>query len=464
MKYDVVALINHKAREARRKFFGGAGASLASVVSISMVHLCNMKCTILAISLFSCVLQAAEPPAYSIIADINFSPYAGGEDLLFATKLLERGEDWWFQKRPSKSAQARIMRLSELVTVWLPLNYMAMLIQHEVFGHGYRIRDLGTSRAKVVGYQFDWPPPYGEGGAATSYMLTKRFTCMEESAVSSAGIEATAILANEAKWIWLTNKILDARQSMLYLLSQHDIAFYISSIKIVRSHAEEDFTGHDIDAYLRFLNLTYPDKHLSSSRLRSLAWIGLLDPFSVYAIWSWFHYLASGRNTKMPMIPTWSAGYLFSARLGLTPFGPEYFVENYFSGKKGGAYYFYLKAGRHAYNNYFGVGMFAPVIWRVGRWDLGMRFDAWRQPKLLLQPGSIPFSDIPAKGSLSEPLYSYSERHQMKNGFALSALASWRWNEICGFEGELGGKMRGFLPGYSLFGSPTVRGGFYARF
>lgn len=164
------------------------------------------------------------------------------------------------------------------------------------------------------------------------------------------------------------------------------------------------------------------------------------------------------------MIPAYSKGILFSARLGLTPFGPEYFIENYLSGKKGGVYYFYLKAGRHAYNNYFGVGMFAPVILRIGRWDIGMRFDAWRQPKLLLERGRIPFSEIPAKGKLSPPLYSYSQRHEIKNGAALSAILFWKWNESCGFQGEFGGKSRGFLPGYSLWGAPTVRGGFYARF
>ncbi len=409
-----------------------------------------------------CPAAEAGKPAYLIQADIDFSPYAGGEDLLFATRLVEAAEDWWFKMPPSKSAQARTLRLSELISFWLPLNYLAMVVQHEVFGHGYRIRDLGKSRAKVLGYQFDAPPPYGSGGGATVYAMTERFTTTEETAVSQGGIEATAVLANEAKWTWLDNRILDARQGCLYLLSQHDIAFYIGSLKVVRTGGET--SGHDINDYLHWLNLTYPEKHLSSSRLRSLSWIGLLDPFTYYAIWSLIHYIASGRDTKIPMIRTWSAGYLFSARLGLTPFGPEYFVENYLAGKRGGVYYFYLKAGRHAYNNYFGIGMFSPMICRLGRWDLGMRFDAWRQPKLLLQPASIPFSEIAAKGRLPAPLYPYSQRHTMKNGFSLSALLFWRWKESCGFEGEFGGKTGGFLPGYSLWAAPTVRGGFYATF
>jgi len=416
--------------------------------------------------LFLCSALPGEAPPYCLLADIHFSPYAGGADLLFATRLVEAAEDYWFHKSHSKSPQARSMRLSELISVWLPLNYMAMLLQHEFFGHGYRIRDLGSSRARVAGYQFGWPPPYGGGGGATAYEITGAFTSSEETAVAAGGVEATAILANETKWTWLTNRILDARQSLLYLLSQHDIAFYISSIKVVRSHTDQDFGGHDIDAYLRWLNWTYPEKHLSSSRLRSLSWIGLLDPFTIYAIWAWFHYLSSGRDTKIPMIRTWSAGYLFSARLGLTPFGPEYFVENYLAGKNGRMYYFYLKAGRHAFNNYYGVGFFAPTICRAGRWDFGMRLDIWRQPKLLLQPGALLLPDIPerVRPSTSSPLYSYAERHTIKNGFSLSATLLWQWKESCGFEGEFGGKTRGFLPGYSLWGAPTVRGGFYARF
>src|SRR5690606_19645679 len=120
----------------------------------------------------------------------------------------------------------------------------------------------------------------------------------------------------------------------------------------------------------------------------------------------------------------------------------------------------YLKAGRHAYNKYLGLGVYAPTIWQVDKWRLGLRFDAWRHPQLLLCMGSISLLNIPIYVDPSEvdPLYSSSQQHKMTQGLALSGILSWNLNEVCGFSGEFGGKTKGFLPGYSLWAAATVRG------
>src|SRR5271154_580177 len=55
--------------------------------------------------------------------DLHMSPYAGGEDLLFATRVLEKLETYMLSKSPiayAKSAYARFWRLSELISIWLP--------------------------------------------------------------------------------------------------------------------------------------------------------------------------------------------------------------------------------------------------------------------------------------------------------------------------------------------------------
>lgn len=398
-------------------------------------------------------------PEYFLLGDIHFSPYAGGEDLLFAVRSCERVEGLLLRKttlESSRDLQSRSWRLSELIAVWLPLNYEAMLVQHEVFGHGYRIRDIHSDRAKVTGYQFDPPPPYGSGGAATSYLLSEQLTSTEETAISSAGVEATAILANLTKWKWLIPRSVDARQAILYLLSQHDLTFYISSLKAV-NHRE--LSGHDIHEYLFWLNTTYPDQRLKRSRLRSLALMNWLDPFTFYALYSALRFIASGRDTHIPMISIQKVGYLFGARLGLTPFGPEFFWEHYFSFKNQ-LYYGYLKAGRHAYNNYFGLGCFLPLLGTIKQWNIGLRLDLWWQPKLLLTPGTVSILEI---DQLTSFLYPSSERHAMNAGLSLSTLLSYHWKQI-GCEIELGAKTRGFLPGYSLVGAPTIRGGLSAQF
>lgn len=390
--------------------------------------------------------------------DIHFSPFAGGEDLLFLHRSLERIEGFTIGKSPIgylRTPQARIWRLSELYLVWLPLNALAITAQHEIFGHGYRIRDVNSGKIKVTGYSFNTPPPYGYGGAATSYDILNEFTftTTDETCIAMAGVESTAIMAQQTKWKWLDANAIDPRQVVLYLLGQHDLNLYIGSLK-----TQGDLDGHDIKAYIKSLNQTYTANFLSGARLRSLSWINLGDPFTFYSIYAWLRYIFSGKETAIPMIPVWGMGYLPNVRLGLTPFGPEFLVENWLlSGCT--PYYFYVKGGHHAKNDYYGLGFYAPQIWRYRGWAFGARFDAWRQPQLLLFPGRIPFSEIDfdEKPNQAEPLYSYSEQYSVRYGAGGSLVVSYQSCGRSGGEVELGYKAQGFIPGNALKAQPIAR-------
>ncbi len=404
----------------------------------------------------SCPIRQFHDMPYKLGWDIHLSPYAGGEDILFAHRCIERIEGYVLGKTEvcyAKTASARFWRLSELYLGWIPVNYLATVAQHELFGHGYRIRDINRGRVKVKGYSFNTPPPYGEGGAATSFDIGPNLTTTEETSIAMAGVESSAILALVTKFKWLESNRIDPRQSVLYLLCQHDLNLYIGSLEIL----DEDEEGHDIKMYIQSLNYTYTNNFISGARLRSLSWINLGDPFTMYAIYSWFHYVASGKETRIPMIPIYKKwGYLPNIRLGLTPFGPEFFIENYLlKGNK--PVYFYLKGGRHSQNRYGGFGFYVPKMWDIRNWIIGFRFDLWRQPQLLLEPGSTLFPDIDfsRKPNKNNPIYSYSEQHAMRVGWGGSMIFGYRGRN--GFEAELGFKSRGFLPGYALRTTPTAR-------
>lgn len=403
----------------------------------------------------SCPIQQFHDATYKLGWDINFSPYAGGEDILFGMRAVERVEGYILGKTAvcySKSASARFWRLTELYMAWLPINYLATVAQHEVFGHGYRIRDISRGRVKVAGYSFNPPPPYGEGGAATGYDIGSDLATTEETSIAMGGVESTAILAIETKFKWLEANRIDPRQTVMYLLCQHDLNLYIGSLKIL----DEDEDGHDIKMYIRSLNHTYTNHSISGARLRSLSWINLGDPFTFYAIYAWLHYVMSGKETRIPMIPVYSWGYLPNIRLGLTPFGPEVWVENYLL-QGDSPLYFYIKGGNHSENNYWGAGFYVPKMWEISKWIIGCRLDFWRQPKLLLQPGNVLFPDIDlsAKPNPNDPLYPYSEQHAMRVGWGGSMIFGYHGRN--GFEVELGYKSQGFLPGYALRASPTAR-------
>ncbi len=381
---------------------------------------------------------------------------------MFVHRCLERAEGYFIRNNPlsySKAVQARLWRMNELLLGWLPVNFLAAVAQHEVFGHGYRIRDLGSSRAKVKGYHFETPPPYGVGGGGTSYDLGPAITTTEETAISMGGVESTAILAQLTKLKWLESHRIDPRQSILYLLSQQDLNLYIGTLNTPAA----DLDGNDMRMYIESLNYTYTNHFISKARLRSLSWINLGDPFTFYAIYAWFRYLDSGKETRIPMIPVYGMGYLPGVRLGLTPFGPEFFIENYLlKGRR--PIYFYLKGGNHSDNRYGGLGFYAPQIWAIRKYWIGLRVDGWRQPKLLLTPGNVPFAEInfDEKPSKSNPLYAYSQQHAMRLGAAASILIA--YENRSGWAMELGYKSIGFLPGYSLRAAPTARLFYTLRF
>lgn len=407
--------------------------------------------------------ELLSPATYAICYDLDMSPYAGGEDLLFATRLFEKATTYIGSKTPAayeKTMVARTLRLSELLLIYFPLNVFTSVVQHEVFGHGYRIRDIDHGIVKVEGYHFDFPPPYGSGDGETAFTLdTDRISTTDLACISMAGFEAQWILAQQTKLKWLESHTIDPRQTILYLVSLYELSLYASHNKMDADLHQ----SHDVAGYVIPLNLTYTDAKLKISHLKNLGWINLADPFTYYSLFAWFHYLSSGRETKIPMIPIKDYGYLFGAHLGLTPFGPEYFIDNYLL-KEDRPIYFYVKGGNHARNTYLGGGCFAPRIWNFHHWSLGTRLDIWKQPELLLFEGRVPLAEFDYDTPNEEPLYSSKQQHAEHYGFAASLITAYRAKPWVGFQCELGYKSAGFLPGYSLYPSPVVRVSYLAHF
>ena len=397
------------------------------------------------------------PATYEICYDINMSPYAGGEDLLFFTRLAEHGTTYIAEKTGapySKSWLAKSLRFLELTGFYLPLNFFTSVVEHEVFGHGYRIRDIDNGKMSVTGYQFDWPPPYGPGNAATNFsFFPSQVTTTDLTCISMAGLEAQAILAEQTAHKWLEGRRIDPRQTVLYLASRFALNLYAPA---------DELDGHDIAEYVQSLNWTYTESACTTKQLETLSWINFADPFTYYSIYAWFHYIVSGKETNIPMIPIGGYGYLFGARLGLTPFGPEYFFDNYLA-KGNNPIYFYMKGGNHAKNTYLGLGFLAPRLLIDNHWSLGVRFDSWWQPKLLLEAGNQPLTEIDFRDPPS-PLYSEAEQHAHHCGCAASLIGAYRANKALGLQAELGVKTAGFLPGYSLRPSPVVRISYLASF
>jgi len=214
---------------------------------------------------------------HNAIVDRYFSSYIGAEDILSAHRGLEYLQDSiYLPEHPRRGFWIGTERFCELFFIWNPIGETAATTQHEVFGHGYRLRSLNRDRAEVAKYKIDVPFPYGPGGGSTSFRYNrKKVTAYQDLAVTAAGVESTAILANRLKLQWLQRGDIDARESNLYINAEHDLTNYIW---ITDSH---DVNGHgDIAEYVHDLNKTYPHGHLTVSSLKRQAFVNLLDPFT----------------------------------------------------------------------------------------------------------------------------------------------------------------------------------------
>jgi hypothetical protein len=379
----------------------------------------------------------------NLIFDPYFSPYAGADDLLIAHRFvqhssLERLTDL-YQTNPALWAQ--LSRAAELVLFWDPVNYMAMATQHEVFGHGYRARSIPT--AKVDKYTFNVPPPYGRGGAVTYFLPSPKINAFQLLNIYSGGVEATAIFANKIRMQWLKNGQINPRQNSLYLLAAHDLTYYAT--------LSGNSDGNDMDNYLSILNYTYAGSHLTRKSLAAQSLVNLLDPITYYSVATAWKFIRKGTEGSIPMISIGSYKYLPGARLGLTPFGPEYYLENFLV-KDNRPIYFYLRNGRHVGMNYMGCGIENPHQWDLGSFQIGYRADLWVQPAIDMDQKRFTlaeFKDHTLNANTSASRF----------GASVSLIAERKLWKTGSLFLQVGGKSRGYLPGESLDPSLIVRAG-----
>ncbi|MBS0625636.1 MAG: hypothetical protein JSS32_06265 [Verrucomicrobia bacterium] len=398
--------------------------------------------------------------------DINFTPYAGAENILFLQSGLGKLENLAYptpkitlediknpEQCPHLSSRNRWIRQGQAILIWAPVNVSCVVTQHEVFGHGYRIRDLGSKYAKVGGYRM-----YVIGGA-TKILSTNQLTPSQNLTVRIAGVEADAILANKVRLNWLRDNLVNPREGFLYFYSALSLVNY--SFTVNKNPKSAPKTGNDISNFLFLLNTIYPDSKVGYTKVRNLSLLSLLDPFVYYSILAQWAYIGLASTIQVPMFQIRSVKYLPSARLALTPFGLQGFFENFFVVNSIPTY-LYLKWGKNGANTYFGFGLENQkiIIWKSG--SLGLRADFWHEPHVLFQQASLSYNELYSlpENAYIPPLYPNSVLTEKLTGGAVTVIGAYNWKKTpLKLFTELGYKTAGYLPGEALRAAPIVRGG-----
>ncbi len=421
--------------------------------------------------------------ADQLILDRNFSPYASSSGLIFLENSVIDGQnklkddkhnyfvrpkteqelanqDPFLQSRPyyqlpnSMRYGKAFLRLLELGFFWIPVNATANVAQHEVFGHGYRIRDLGKDVASVKGYLVT---PIG---GSTSFEPKRPLSYAENLLIGIAGVEANSILGNSLCLDWLTTNKIDGRQSSLALQSINTLPGYImtlfgSSEDYIQTRAD---SGHDIAGYLLDLNKQYHkdvpihdleiDEQLTDLKIKGVCSV-LLNPFNYFAYKSSFSYFWYNSAIEVPTFNFGSFRYLPAYQLALTPFGPENIYQNYILVDGIAPTYLYVKEGRFADHGYYGIGAENQGVYDFKYGTIGLKCDLWAQPSLNLageSQESISSSNKP--GIALSMVYRYSLVEQ-----GAQAL-------FC----QLGFKTKGYLPGESVHAAPILKAGVKLHF
>jgi hypothetical protein len=420
--------------------------------------------------LLFCILFSTISAAEYLCFDKNFSSYAGAENILFLQKGFEKIEDFVFpvpkitpkdfqypSDCPHFSMKSAVARASRNLLIGIPLHWSSYATQHEIFGFGYRIRDLGSKYAKVTSYKINML------SGNTTYTITNQLTPSQHIAITVAGFEADAILSNRIKLKWLADKAFDPRQTFIYLLS---------SLEIVDSSWQNTSStrnalsskNSEISNFLFYLNAVYRNKRLSHAKLRNISLLNLIDPFIFYSIYAHNCYIRYGLPLPVRLIKIGQIEYMPSVRVGLTPFGLQGYIDNFFL-TPSNPMYAYLKWGRNGSNTYYGFGIENQHIWNWKNFSFGLRLDAWRQPRVLFQQGTLSAEQIATLSDTSSlpPLYPASVLNKRSLGAAFFAVGTYVRNQARLFT-ELGYKSNGYLPGEALRQSPIIRGGISGQF
>ncbi|MDN3508027.1 MAG: hypothetical protein P0S94_03815, partial [Simkaniaceae bacterium] len=369
-----------------------------------------------------------------IIIDEYFSPYSGAASIQFAQWGLLKGEDTLFPLSEEVTTAKIWGRLFEMLG-WSLVNSLGSVTQHEVFGHGYRLRELGITPSS---YSIT---PWSGG---TSFGIPFSDPAGNYMAITIAGLEANAIMGQQYKMHAMQAGCLDGRSATLYTASHLALFDYIIATHESRN-TNKVIEGNDIEAYLALYNSTYPTDPLTLGQLTRWSLFSFLDPMTIYTWISEFYYIAFGEAWVFPVIElTDNITYLPNISVALAPYGPEAYLQNFFS-INDHPLYGYIKGAKRG----VGLGIAYDYLLAKEKGSLGGKIDLWRQHQFIT---SATVGDIEEKRPLDRP-----ELSNIVYGVAASLIGRYYLTPSFGFYAELGGKTAGYLPGYSLGGSLTAR-------
>jgi|TARA_B110001469_G_scaffold57814_1_gene55583 hypothetical protein len=265
---------------------------------------------------------------YNIIYEKQLGQNFAGENINAGFHLLDYADSLFIPKKIIKTENnfAKVInpvfRFSKLFLSNYLITDYAMTMNHERFGHGYRVLEAGGSIDEIV---YNMPPPFSNEFSYISYKNPSNFTKQQKLMTILGGSETNLVLTD----IMRKNILLDERFNynfgLAYLYGSNDMPGYTAFV-----------TNPDADPirYRQNINQLYGGELLTRDKMKAYSFIALFtDPMNFYALKSVFYdYIIKGRHSsKIGMIKlSKRLKYLPRFRFEYTPYGPELVYQNYF--------------------------------------------------------------------------------------------------------------------------------------
>lgn len=282
--------------------------------------------TTIFLSLFAILSKAQS--RYNIIYEKQLGQNFVSENFNAGFHILDYADSLFIPKKINKAKNGfakvinPIFRFSKLFLSNYLITDYTMTMNHERFGHGYRMLEAGGSFNKIV---YNLPPPFTNKFSNISLNYPSNFTKQQEILTTLGGSETNLFLTD----IMRKNILLDERFNynfgLAYLYGSNDMPGYTAFV-----------TNPNADPiqYRQNINELYGDESLTRKKMRTYSLIALLtDPINFYAFKTVFYdYIIKGRHSsRIGMIKLSSTlKYLPRFRFEYTPYGPELVYQNYF--------------------------------------------------------------------------------------------------------------------------------------
>lgn len=390
-----------------------------------------------------------------LLFDVDLTMRSCTETVVTLQQGLARVEDkflrtrWFDETGVLRKTGGAAGRLAKVALLDAPVDHFLVILTHEYTGHGARYRELDISS---IDYGYDWPPPYGSGGGhASADIGAGEITSDELIAIWTGGVESHRVLNGTLGLQWTTQRRMSYRDALLYFKSWVIAQTYIDGTEATPAPQEH---GNDLNAYVDLMNAKagYNDPsnlRMTVDDLKTRTRLNMLDPMlfaSMYALAK--TYLWDGNTSnELSMLPVGPVGYLPGLRVGFTPFGFEYRVDNYLRFGRRAALIDVRVGDTTFYDGWGGVGVSVRNLYERKRASIDANLDLWKQPGLELSGTPAGLKGLGFGGAASVRGYFGLGRRDK----CVSAVV------------ELGYKSAGFLEGHPLDAAPIVTAGVAVR-